>query len=53
MVLSMTDEAYSILCSASYPEEVESAQVAFYVELFCHAMFIAQIAPVYWLYDLS
>lgn len=41
MVLSMTDETYSILCSASYPEEVDSDQVAFYVELFCHAIWVS------------
>lgn len=40
MALAMTDETYSILCSVNYPENVDSDQVAFYVELFCHLIWI-------------
>ncbi|MBP8639630.1 MAG: AzlC family ABC transporter permease [Oscillospiraceae bacterium] len=40
MALTMTDETYSILCSASYPEEVDKEKSMFYVQLLCYLLWI-------------
>ena len=41
MALTMTDETYSVLCSASYPEDVDPDKAAFFVQLFCHMVWVA------------
>lgn len=41
LALAMTDETYSILCSIQYPDEVDREKVDLYVEIICHAVWIA------------
>ena len=41
MALTMTDETYSVLCSAEYPAEVDPDKTAFYVQLLSHLLWIA------------
>lgn len=40
MVLTMTDETYSVLCSVQYPEGVEEEKADFYIQFFCHILWI-------------
>lgn len=40
MVLTLTDEIYSILCSTTYPEEVDEEKVDFLIALFSHLLWI-------------
>ena len=40
MALTVTDEAYSVLCGLKCPEEYDKDSVAFYVLLICHLMWI-------------
>ena len=40
MALTMTDETYSILCSATYPEDVDKEKSMFYVQLLCYLLWI-------------
>ncbi|MGI5984433.1 MAG: AzlC family ABC transporter permease [Clostridiales bacterium] len=44
MALTMTDETYSVLCSAEYPEDVESDTAVFYVQLLGHIIWVAASA---------
>lgn len=41
MVLTMTDEAYSALCSLDCPEGCDRDNVTFYILLLCHLLWIA------------
>jgi len=41
MALTMTDETYSVLCSAEYPEEVDKEKTMFYVLLLCYLLWMA------------
>ena len=40
MALTMTDETYSVLCSATYPEDVDKEKTMFYVQLLCYLLWI-------------
>lgn len=40
MALTMTDETYSVLCSAAYPEDVDKEKTMFYVQLLCYLLWI-------------
>lgn len=40
MVLTMTDETYSVRCSIKYPEDVDEQNVDFYIALICHLLWI-------------
>lgn len=40
MVLTLTDETYSILCSIKYPEGVDEKKVDFYIAFTCHLFWI-------------
>lgn len=40
MALTMTDETYSVLCSATYPEDVDKEKSMFYVQLVCYLLWI-------------
>ena len=40
MVLTQTDETYSVLCSLDCPEDVDESQVMFYIQLLCHLIWI-------------
>lgn len=40
MILTMTDETYSVLCSMSYPEDMDQEKVDFYIALMCHLLWI-------------
>lgn len=40
MVLTLTDETYSVLCSIKYPEYVDEQKVDFYIALICHLLWI-------------
>ncbi|MBC3886923.1 branched-chain amino acid transporter AzlC [Acetobacterium paludosum] len=40
MILTLTDETYSVLCSLEYPEAVDEQQVDFTIALLCHLMWI-------------
>jgi len=41
MALTMTDETYSVLCSAVYPEDVDREKTMFYVLLLCYLVWLA------------
>lgn len=38
MVLTTTDETYSVLCNLHYPEDVKEGDVDFYVHVICHLL---------------
>lgn len=40
MALTMTDETYSVLCSAEYPDDVDKQKAQFYVQLLCYLLWI-------------
>ena len=40
MVLTLTDEVYSILCLNDYPDDVNEQKTDFYIALFCHLLWI-------------
>jgi len=40
MVLTLTDETYSILCSIKYPEDVDKKKADLYIALTCHLLWI-------------
>lgn len=40
MALTMTDETYSVLCSATYPDDVDKHKTMFYVQLLCYLLWI-------------
>ena len=40
MALTMTDETYSVLCSATYPDDVDKKQTMFFVQLLCYLLWI-------------
>jgi len=40
MALTMTDETYSVLCSATYPADVDKHKTMFYVQLLCYLLWI-------------
>lgn len=40
MILTLTDETYSLLCSLKYPEDVDEKKVDFYVALIAHLFWI-------------
>lgn len=40
MVLTLTDETYSVLCSIKYPENMDEQKVDFYIALMCHLLWI-------------
>jgi 4-azaleucine resistance transporter AzlC len=40
MVLTLTDEIYSVLCSTCYPDDVDEQKTDFYMALICHLMWI-------------
>lgn len=40
MVLTLTDETYSVLCSIKYPEEIDEQTANFYIALICHSLWI-------------
>lgn len=40
MVLTLTDEIYSVLCSIQYPGHVDEKKVDFYIALTCHLLWI-------------
>ncbi len=40
MVVTLTDEVYSILCNISYPENVDARQSDFYITLILHLVWI-------------
>ena len=40
MALTMTDETYSVLCSATYPEDVDKEKTMFFVQLLCYLLWI-------------
>ena len=41
MILTLTDETYSLLCSLKYPENVDEDKVNFYINLSCHLLWVA------------
>lgn len=40
MVLTLTDETYSVFCSIKYPEDVDNQKADFYIALICHLLWI-------------
>ena len=40
MVLTLTDEVYSIFCSAEYPEGIEEEKANFLIALICHIIWV-------------
>lgn len=40
MILTLTDEVYSILCLNDYPDDVNEQKADFYIALFCHLLWI-------------
>ncbi|MEG6520433.1 AzlC family ABC transporter permease [Desulfotomaculum sp. 1211_IL3151] len=40
MVLTLTDETYSVLCSIKYPDNMDEQKVDFYIALTCHLLWI-------------
>ncbi|MEL7656035.1 MAG: AzlC family ABC transporter permease, partial [Bacillota bacterium] len=38
MALTLTDEVYSVLCSAEYPEDVDARKADFLIALMCHML---------------
>lgn len=38
MVLTLTDEVYSVLCSAKYPEDIDPQKADFLIALMCHLL---------------
>lgn len=40
MVLTLTDETYSVLCSIKYPDNMDQQKVDFYIALTCHLLWI-------------
>lgn len=40
MALTLTDETYSVLCSAEYPKDTDRQKVMVYVQLFCYLLWI-------------
>jgi len=40
MVLTLTDETYSVLCSIKYPDDVDEQKTDFYIALLCHLLWI-------------
>jgi 4-azaleucine resistance transporter AzlC len=40
MVLTLTDEVYSVLCSAEYPEGIEEEKANFLIALSCHILWV-------------
>ncbi len=40
MVLTLTDETYSVLCSVQYPQDVDREKSDFYIALTCHLLWI-------------
>lgn len=40
MILTLTDEVYSILCSNHYPDDVNEKKADFLIALFCHLLWV-------------
>lgn len=40
MILTLTDETYSLLCSVKYPEDMDEQKANFYIALLCHLLWI-------------
>lgn len=40
MVLTLTDETYSVLCSLKYPEDVDEQKTDFYIAFICYCLWI-------------
>jgi 4-azaleucine resistance transporter AzlC len=40
MVLTLTDETYSVFCSIKYPEDVDEEKADFYIALICHMLWV-------------
>ncbi|MEW8972859.1 MAG: AzlC family ABC transporter permease [Tissierellaceae bacterium] len=40
MILTLTDETYSLLCSIKYPEDMDEQKANFYIALLCHLLWI-------------
>lgn len=40
MILTMTDETYSVLCSLEYPDDLEQQRVDFYINFLCYLIWI-------------
>ena len=40
MVLTLTDETYSVFCSIQYPEDIDEQKADFYIALICHLLWI-------------
>lgn len=40
MILTLTDETYSVLCSIKYPDNMDEQKVDFYIALTCHLLWI-------------
>ena len=40
MVLSLTDEVYSVLCSIRYPEGLDEQRIDFFISLICHVTWV-------------
>ena len=44
MALTLTDEVYSVLCSAKYPEDIDRKNADFLIALICHLLWVASSA---------
>lgn len=40
MALTLTDETYTIFCSAKYPNEIDEEKANFYIALICHVLWV-------------
>ena len=40
MILTMTDETYSVLCSLDYPKDLDEQKVDFYINFLCYLIWI-------------
>jgi 4-azaleucine resistance transporter AzlC len=40
MILTITDETYSVLCSIKYPDNMDEQKVDFYIALTCHLLWV-------------
>ncbi|ABR49142.1 AzlC family protein [Alkaliphilus metalliredigens QYMF] len=40
MVLTLTDETYSVFCSIEYPENIDEQKADFYIALICHMLWV-------------
>lgn len=49
MVLTLTDEVYSVLCAAEYPEGVDKEKADFLIALICHMLWVLSSGTGAWL----